>query len=185
MPNKSTVKAPRGYRPFKVGDIIQLGDVGRMSNGDLLPIAKRHHGEKVTAKDKQVLATWFRPLPADAKATKKRKLVSFLSVVQQEPLTRFPGFHIKEDAGSFTPVAVVPFPQGCTKPGDIGFERQQAHAELIRSAPDLLRALRLHVGFLATLPTGWLGKTVADIGMLNDAYLASSPLLKKLEVFAE
>ncbi len=185
MKNKRVI--PRGYRPFKVGDIIQLGDVGRMSNGDLLPISKRHHGEKVTAKDKQVLATWFRPLPADAKATKKRKLVSFLSVEDVSIAMVLPGFQIKEDDRNkvFSPVAVVPFPMGCRKPGDIGYERQAAYAELIRSAPDLLRALRLHVGFLATLPTGWLGKTVADIGMLNDAYLASSPLLKKLEIFGD
>jgi hypothetical protein len=37
----------------------------------------------------------------------------------------------------------------------------------------LRHALQLHIDFLDSLPRGWLGRTVADIGLLNDAYLAS------------
>jgi hypothetical protein len=118
---------------------------------------------------------------------KKRKLVRFLSVLQTGPITNFPGFHIKEDDRQHvhTPVAVVMLPQGHQKPGDNGYDRQAAHAELLKSAPDLLRACRLAEEFLASLPTGWLGKTSGDIGALNQFYLTSKPLLKKLEIFAD
>lgn len=40
----------------------------------------------------------------------------------------------------------------------------------------LRKALQLHLDFLASLPTGWLGRTCADIGLLNDAYIASRAL---------
>ena len=40
----------------------------------------------------------------------------------------------------------------------------------------LEHALQLHLDFLASLPPGWLGKTVADIGLLNEAYIASRKL---------
>lgn len=118
---------------------------------------------------------------------KKRKLVRFLSVLQTGPITSFPGFHIKEDdrLHVHTPVAVVMLPQGHQKPGDNGYDRQAAHAELLKSAPDLLRTARLAMKFLDSLPNGWLAKTVADIGALNDFYIGARPLLKKLEIFAE
>jgi len=48
----------------------------------------------------------------------------------------------------------------------------------LRDAADRLekteKALELHLQFLASLPKGWLGKTCGDVGLLNDAYLASS-----------
>lgn len=120
-------------------------------------------------------------------AVKKRKLVSFLSVEQRAPFTNFPGFHIKEDDPKHvhTPVAVVMFPQGNHKPGDNPYDRQKAHAELLESAPDLLRTARLAMKFLDSLPNGWLAKTVTDIGALNDFYIGARPLLKKLEIFAD
>lgn len=34
-------------------------------------------------------------------------------------------------------------------------------------------ALKLHLEFLASLPPGWLAKTSGDVGLLNDAYIAS------------
>lgn len=37
----------------------------------------------------------------------------------------------------------------------------------------LTRALELHLQFLASLPPGWLAHTTGDVGLLNDAYLAS------------
>jgi hypothetical protein len=40
----------------------------------------------------------------------------------------------------------------------------------------LEHALQLHLDFLGSLPHGWLGKTVADIGTLNEAYIASRKL---------
>lgn len=51
-------------------------------------------------------------------------------------------------------------------------------AHLKRKNAQLTKALNLHLGFLKSLPQGWLGKTVADIGMLNDAFIASSEALK-------
>lgn len=40
---------------------------------------------------------------------------------------------------------------------------------------DLLeKALRLHLDFLDSLPEGWLSKTVGDVGLLNEAYIASA-----------
>lgn len=131
--------------------------------------------------------TTSKPAKAPAKAVKKRKLVSFLSVLQTGPITNFPGFHIKEDDKQHvhTPVAVVMLPQGHQKPGDKGYDRQAAHAELLKSAPELLRTTRLAVKFLDSLPNGWLAKTVADIGALNDFYIAGRPLLKSLEIFGD
>lgn len=37
----------------------------------------------------------------------------------------------------------------------------------------LEKALELHLAFLATLPVGWLAHTSGDVGLLNDAYIAS------------
>lgn len=42
----------------------------------------------------------------------------------------------------------------------------------------LVGALKLHLQFLDSLPSGWLGKTTGDVGLLNDAYIASSKSLK-------
>jgi len=50
------------------------------------------------------------------------------------------------------------------------------------AAPELLAALKLHLAFLKTLPPGWLGKTSGDVGLLNDAYLASEKALKNCGV---
>lgn len=44
---------------------------------------------------------------------------------------------------------------------------------LLGHARELENALRLHLAFLDSLPQGWLGRTVADIGLLNEAYIAS------------
>lgn len=41
-------------------------------------------------------------------------------------------------------------------------------------------ALQLHLDFLASLPAGWLGKTTGDIGLLNEAYIASRELGMKI-----
>jgi len=69
--------------------------------------------------------------------------------------------------------------------GDVGFERQEAHAKLIESAPDLLRAVRHAKAFFDSLPKGSLGAISCDIGALNEFYLAGNPLLKKLEIFGD
>lgn len=41
-----------------------------------------------------------------------------------------------------------------------------------------LEALDLHLAFLDSLPSGWLGKTTGDVGLLNDAYIASNAARK-------
>lgn len=38
----------------------------------------------------------------------------------------------------------------------------------------LEKALRLHLDFLGSLPEGWLAHTCGNVGLLNDAYIASS-----------
>ena len=126
-----------------------------------------------------------KPAKAPAKAVKKRKLVSFLSVEQRAPFTNFPGFHIKESDPQkvFTPVAVVHFPNAHVKAGEPAYLRQQDHAKLIESAPDLLRAVRHAKEFFDSLPNGSLGAISCDIGALNEFYLTGNPLLKKLEIF--
>lgn len=40
-------------------------------------------------------------------------------------------------------------------------------------------ALLLLLRFLRTLPTGWLGKTSGDVGLLNEAYIQSRQVLGK------
>lgn len=62
--------------------------------------------------------------------------------------------------------------------------QQESHANalLVANAPELLTALQLHLAFLDSLPRGWLAHTVADIGMLNDAYLASTKVLRQLRL---
>lgn len=46
------------------------------------------------------------------------------------------------------------------------------HAKVKRH--DLLeKALQLHLDFLNSLPEGWLAHTFGDVGLLNDAYIAS------------
>jgi hypothetical protein len=51
-------------------------------------------------------------------------------------------------------------------------------AHLKRKNEQLTKALNLHLAFLKSLPPGWLGKTVADIGLLNSAFIASSKALE-------
>ncbi len=57
-------------------------------------------------------------------------------------------------------------------------QKQGNISHLKRKNAELTEALRLHLKFLDSLPNGWLGKIVADIGALNDAYIASSKALK-------
>lgn len=45
-----------------------------------------------------------------------------------------------------------------------------------REAIELRAALQLYLDFLGSLPKGWLSKTNGDIGLLNDAYIASGKL---------
>ena len=45
----------------------------------------------------------------------------------------------------------------------------------------LEKALQLHLDFLSSLPHGWLAQTCGDIGLLNQAYIASRDLGMKLE----
>lgn len=45
---------------------------------------------------------------------------------------------------------------------------------------ELENALQLHLDFLGSLPEGWLGKTCGDIGLLNEAYIASRKLGMKI-----
>ena len=45
----------------------------------------------------------------------------------------------------------------------------------------LFDALGLHLAFLKSLPTGWLGRTSGDVGLLNDAYLASGRAIRLAE----
>ena len=59
------------------------------------------------------------------------------------------------------------------------FEDGAAH--LIAAAPELLEGLKLFMKFLDSLPEGWLGKTVGDIGCLNEAYIVSGKALRKVE----
>lgn len=47
----------------------------------------------------------------------------------------------------------------------------------VRENALLREALELHLAFLKTLNSGWLGKTTGDIGLLNAAYLASTKAL--------
>ena len=46
----------------------------------------------------------------------------------------------------------------------------QALLAQARRAAALEKNLQQFLDFFQTLPPGWLGKTVADIGLLNDAY---------------
>jgi len=71
----------------------------------------------------------------------------------------------------------------------------EANARLIARAPemeieierlrevnkDLLECVKLAHVFLDSLPEGWLGKTVADIGALNDFYIKSRAAIEKAE----
>lgn len=45
----------------------------------------------------------------------------------------------------------------------------------------LEKNLQQFLDFLNTLPPGWLGKTVADIGLLNDAYVEARRLGMKVD----
>lgn len=86
------------------------------------------------------------------------------------------------------PLAVSPhrFP---AHHGAIGIESRNGHvvafmahhgpkghataAEIVKRYNDhdkLANSVRLAVDFLASLPPGWLGKTTADVGLLNDFY---------------
>lgn len=44
---------------------------------------------------------------------------------------------------------------------------------------ELLKAVQLALDFLDSLPSGWLGKTSGDVGLLNDFYLTAKPAVKK------
>jgi len=57
-----------------------------------------------------------------------------------------------------------------------------AAPELEQQNAALVAALQLHLDFLEDLRKrnpGWLGKCVADIGLLNDAYIASSKVMSQ------
>jgi hypothetical protein len=55
------MKTPKNHRALKAGDKFKASDVGRMSNGDLLPVASHMLGRTLTKADAQ--CSWFRPLP--------------------------------------------------------------------------------------------------------------------------
>jgi hypothetical protein len=63
-------------------------------------------------------------------------------------------------------------------------DREMESSPTMRAANEriaqLETALQLHLDFLASLPKGWLGHTTADIGLLNDAYIASRKLGMKV-----
>lgn len=62
---KTNHKTPRGYRPLSLTDkTFQPGDVGRMSDGALLPVSDRMHGTPIEKTD--IGKGWFRPLPRAA-----------------------------------------------------------------------------------------------------------------------
>lgn len=48
--------------------------------------------------------------------------------------------------------------------------------ELKQRCTDLEKTLQLYLDFLGSLPNGWLGRTSGDIGLLNEAYIASRKL---------
>jgi len=52
-------------------------------------------------------------------------------------------------------------------------KERQANADIVAASPDLLEVAQLAHEFLNSLPEGWLAHTSADIGKLNDFYLAS------------
>lgn len=58
---------------------------------------------------------------------------------------------------------------------------KNSNAALIERIRKLEAALQLHLNFLDSLPSGWLGKTTGDIGLLNDAYIASRALDMKIK----
>lgn len=55
----------------------------------------------------------------------------------------------------------------------LSITQANAQARLKERHDKLERALRLHLAFLSSLPIGWLAHTTGDVGLLNDAYLAS------------
>lgn len=53
-----------------------------------------------------------------------------------------------------------------------------ANGRLIAAAPELLRAVELWIKFFDTMPKGQFGKIVCDIGLMNEAFLASASGLR-------
>lgn len=52
------------------------------------------------------------------------------------------------------------------------------NASLMAAAPELLRAVELWMKFFDTMPKGQFGKIVCDIGLMNQAFLASASGLR-------
>lgn len=59
-------------------------------------------------------------------------------------------------------------------------KRLHKKAEAPERAQRLAKNLQQFIDFLASLPTGWLGKTVADVGLLNTAYIEARKLGVKI-----
>lgn len=78
-------------------------------------------------------------------------------------------------------VAAITFGGGMSPAGPWHYPQDiaTANAHLLFAAPDLSHALQLHVAFLNSLGNGWLGRTSGDVGLLNDAYLATRVALTK------
>lgn len=57
----------------------------------------------------------------------------------------------------------------------------EADARLIAAAPDLLAAVTLFQRFFDEMPKGQFGKICCDVGLMNDAFIASGRALAKVK----
>lgn len=60
-------------------------------------------------------------------------------------------------------------------------EADDRHALAIAALPRIIEALDLHLAFLDSLPKGWLANTSGDVGLLNDAYIATGKAFRVME----
>lgn len=58
---------------------------------------------------------------------------------------------------------------------------RKTNACLISAAPELLKATKLFQRFFDEMPKGQFGKMSCDIGLMNDAFLASAAAIAKTE----
>lgn len=62
----------------------------------------------------------------------------------------------------------------------LSIDEQKANATLISEAPNMIEAIELFLKFFDDMPKGQLGKISCDIGLLNDAFIKSNEILKKI-----